>query len=653
MSVKCLHYRVYSRSGVLEVEFGEPGTQTVESEFIFNASGDSQVAEKLLNITENTCNYDDIFYVGEQLWLALNSGKVGPAVEKVRAELPENSEIQVRLSIADDELKHLPWEALYDPTVGPLAGERLYSVVHDPPPGARVPPFVPRSDERLSMLVIVPKLSGLNAGLELNNISREASLRGVQVECIGRDFKATPKAVSRALTTKTWDIVHYVGHGLLNEKSERLEVLLESENGSEFWLDAEIFARDFSGAKIRLVVTNCCFTTGSSDRDGSLNGMGSFLMRRGVPAVVAMRYAIDDPMAILFSAEFYQAFFNGSSPGRVDLAAESAKDALLRNQPPTSVRSFITPVLYLSPGYEQLIDFTKRVEPPQPPPPFVQVGGFTLPEKLRSSIRERRCIPVIGPGILQVGAVRSSYPAGVPVGTFELARELAAQLDPPYPPDELEAYRRSADRTSGEFLQAVCQIYQQARTIPKVIEHISNTYSQLKAPQLLERLASWDVPGMFYTYFDGLLEQCIRQPNRPIIWRIEQLNNGEIVSQKPVILLRGSLKDPSSLVLTEYDHLRLLASVTNMPPGGRAIFRQLRRSTLFLGLSPGDSLVRQMSQTFLEPGGGRSRLQETSFFVCPLRDRRPVDIAFWGEFELEWLDGELEQILAAILDAIP
>jgi hypothetical protein len=129
----CLHFNICSRDGALRVELGEPDRPPIAaSDFSFDSFEGSQAWEKLQNIVENTCDYDDIFYLGEQLWLALTATPIGPVIDTMRSKAEAGTQIQVRLNIVY-ELKHLPWEALYNRKIGPLAGEPTYSVVHDPP----------------------------------------------------------------------------------------------------------------------------------------------------------------------------------------------------------------------------------------------------------------------------------------------------------------------------------------------------------------------------------------------------------------------------------------------------------------------------------------------------------------------------------------
>ena len=646
MNDLALRFKVAQTNGEYRVYFSAEGSEAVEARFSFDASPGTQVAEKLADIEANVCSLDDIYFVGEQMWLGLTSGPIKDAVASLRSRQPVDTNFLIRLELPE-ALHSLPWEALYDRSVGSLAGAQNYCVVHEPSAGTAAPDLSSRDSDALRMLVIVPEGSGLNAEHEVNTLSRECGARRIEMRALIQ--AVTPDSVNAALAEGSWDIVHYVGHGRPNAQN-RIEIMLNAENGGDLWLDAEIFAQDFRVAGTRLAVMNCCFSHGSPERVDSLNGLGLLLMRQKVPAVVAMRYAIADHMAIRFSQTLYRALFSGTNAGRIDAAVEAARAGLRRNQQ-TYVRSFITPVLHAMPGAEKLFSFSAGREAPKTDSkaPAARPAG-RLPDRLIRAIASRDCVPIVGPGILLAGAHRAGEATP---GPRELAGTLADDLQPPYPRrrEDFELCQTAGEWLHGQLLQWVCQHYErQPGGLADLIQKIAKIYGTQPTPNLVRALVKWDVPALFYTFFDGLLDGCVTHGESrftDIVYTLDEpraADSKRIGKDSLLILVRGSVANAKSLVLTESDHQRLTASIVKMEQEYEAIAKQVGRCVLFMGVSPRDPLVRQLSYKLLESG---RRRQGPTFFVS--KEHTEVDDAYWAQFDVQWLDQDLEELIPAIL----
>ena len=248
------------------------------------------MAEKLAQINENGCSLDDIYFVGEQMWLGLTPGPINEAIAALRKQQPADTHFLIRLDLPE-ALHALPWEALYEKSVGSLAGAQNYCILHEPAISKAWVQELPSGGDGLRMLVIVPEGSGLNAEQEVNTLSRECAARDIEMRPLIQ--AVTPDRVTPNSTGGRWDMVHYVGHGRPNAY-ERIEIMLNAENGGDLWLDAEIFAQDFRSVGVRLAVMNCCFSHGSPERVDSLNGLGPLLMRQQYPQL--WRWATRSPI---------------------------------------------------------------------------------------------------------------------------------------------------------------------------------------------------------------------------------------------------------------------------------------------------------------------------------------------------------------------
>jgi hypothetical protein len=640
------------------VRLNSPGT-SAEERFLIELLSSDQASKAFDAIEDNVGTYGDISYAGGVLWRGFNWGKVREAYDGLRASKPDDL-VHIRLSVPA-ALRELPWEALYDEDIGPLAGDRNYSISRQPPKRASIPPFGGPKTEALSMLCIIPSGSGLNTEQELNNIQRAGAKLDPPLKVESMLEFVEPDQLRGALTKRAWDIVHYVGHGRVDaeqgkeDREKQIRVRFHSQEGGELWMDAEIFAQQFAGTGVRLVVLNCC----SSDMPSPtryLSGLGPYLMRKGIPAVVAMRYEIADIVAIRFSQSFYHNLFAGETPGRIDFAVESARAALLRNKQPGIERGFITPVLYLADGYEQLFNLESRPQPSVHLPLRISTSGaFELPSSLRTAFEEGQCVPVIGPSILGMGASRRAPPLGIMAvaGPRELAETLQKQCPYDRFDEDLKIGDRAGEWMNGWLLHWVCQHYQHYKGTQNrgnLLKNVIQTFKGLEPNDAIRSIVKWNVPGLFYTYFDGLMEQCINEAGAHLNSIVANLteppvgDSKSIVNQRPLVLLRGSLTDPDSLVLTEEDHEALIDNLGRMHPTLAAIAKQIGRSVLFLGVSPRDPVVRALSQELLETGSKRK--QGPTFFVWP--GRSVVDEAYWRRYAVEWVDRSAEEVIEAL-----
>ncbi len=90
---------------------------------------------------------------------------------------------------------------------------------------------------------------------------------------------------------------------------------------------------------LRLAFLNSCEGARGSEGD-AFSSTAATLVRRGVPAVVAMQYEITDEAAIEFSRDFYEAISDGLP---VDAAVAEARTAVSTK----SALEWGTPVLYM------------------------------------------------------------------------------------------------------------------------------------------------------------------------------------------------------------------------------------------------------------------------------------------------------------------
>src|SRR5207245_2283452 len=122
-----------------------------------------------------------------------------------------------------------------------------------------------------------------------------------------------------------YHILHFIGHGGFLSSTDEGVLVFENEIGESRLLsghDLGVLLQDESS--IRLVVLNSCEGARGSLRD-AFSGTAQSLIRRRVPAVIAMQFEITDAAAIKFSQAFYGAIANNYP---VDAALAEARKSV-------------------------------------------------------------------------------------------------------------------------------------------------------------------------------------------------------------------------------------------------------------------------------------------------------------------------------------
>ena len=153
-------------------------------------------------------------------------------------------------------------------------------------------------------------------------------------------------------------------------------VLVGEDGGAELF-PVEKLALTLVGREIRLAVFGAC-KTAQRDQYNAWTGIAPALTRAGIPAVVAMQYAIRDVNAVAFSRRFYSALASGET---IDAAVTDGRQAIF-NRSNSDERDWGVPVLYLrTPGG---VLFPKA-EPETEPLPPIAVDKRALREVMISA----------------------------------------------------------------------------------------------------------------------------------------------------------------------------------------------------------------------------------------------------------------------------
>lgn len=294
--------------------------------------------------------------VGEALFLWLLG------VDKLRALWSESvrrvddstkwAGMRVALAVTDPALAMLPWELLYDPDrefIATASDRALSRYLEVTEPG-RIP-----ASERLNILLVVASPADLPA-ITMDEV---AKLQG-SIEALGESVNLVtlsnkPRGeIREALLRTDFHVLHFLGHGKAGDLA-----LTKADGGLDV-VDDEAFAQNFQGrGSLRLVVLNACHSA-QADADSLFGGMGPALVKKRIPAVVAMQYhTVLIETAAIFSKSFYRALSSGSP---VDVAVNEARNAISSEPRRLATRDWSTPVLYLGTRDGRVLDLSKVAE---------------------------------------------------------------------------------------------------------------------------------------------------------------------------------------------------------------------------------------------------------------------------------------------------
>jgi hypothetical protein len=283
--------------------------------------------------------------LGSLLYEALLPAEVrGLLVAARQRAIRDDVPLRVVLRIAAPELARLPWEFLFDPNDDdylcvstPLI--RYPQVSRPVAPLQVVAPLrilgmVARPADQ-QQLAVEEEKRRLHTALARLEESGRVELGWVAGQT-WRDLRSAIRARG------PWNILHFIGHGGFDAVAKEGTLALAGETGGTFPLRAS----DLAGlverhSPLRLVLLNACDTGRASALD-PFSSVAGALMRKGIPAVLAMQFSITDTAAVEFSRAFYEGIADQLP---VDLSVTDARQAVRIAIPGTL--EWGTPVLYL------------------------------------------------------------------------------------------------------------------------------------------------------------------------------------------------------------------------------------------------------------------------------------------------------------------
>jgi hypothetical protein len=600
------------------------------------------------------------------------------AFAQARGTLQDGMSLRVRLFVGPSapELHGLRWEALQDPQTGtPLfTGEEVLLSRYLSSADWRPVRLRPRSE--LRALVVIANPSDLaEYGLAKVDVPGELarareSMGDIPVKPLESGGTATLNKVVGELR-EGYDILYLVCHGALIEGKPVLWLENDSGASAKEW-GGELATRLRELAqRPRLVVLASCQSagTGSGQRAGeeALCALGPVLAEAGIPAVLAMQGKVSMETV----AKFMPVFFGElKKDGQIDRAIAVARGAV-RERPDSWM-----PVLFMRLRSGR-IWYVPGFADDRP--------GFEKWPSLFRYVRDGRCTPILGPGLIEalIGspsdiARRWAETYQFPMAPHDredlphVAQYLAVNQDQRFPREELAATMRQ------EILRRQDGGGEALRDAPlgEILEKVSAAWRESHPTDAHAVLAKLDIPVYITTNPDNLLESALvaagKQPRVDVCrWNSDLEDLPSIDEKEPdyrpdkdrplVYHLFGCIENPESLVLTEDDYFDYLIGVTSnkdLVPG--AVRRRLADSALlFLGFRMDDWNFRVLFRSVMNQEGGRRRKDyahvsaqidpEEGRILEPERARRYLESYFQGAaISIYW--GSVDDFVREFLD---
>jgi CHAT domain-containing protein len=170
----------------------------------------------------------------------------------------------------------------------------------------------------------LPELDVARERKQLEKALAGAQERGAAIEIHwlpGQTATDLQRALRRA-EHDPYHIFHFIGHGSFDAQRQEGALWLADGQGRAWPLLATQLARLLGDHRaLRLAVLNACEGARGNDLD-VFSSTAATLVRRGVPAVLAMQYEISDTAALLLAEWFYESLAEGLP---VDAAVAEAR----------------------------------------------------------------------------------------------------------------------------------------------------------------------------------------------------------------------------------------------------------------------------------------------------------------------------------------
>jgi hypothetical protein len=297
--------------------------------------------------------------LGYNLYNALFQGSLRDSWMMAQAIAQHQRQVlRLRLGLKGSRLPRLPWEVLH-------AGDRPLATGTDVAfsryqPSTRL--WSPRQafslppNQPLKILMVISSPSDqetLELAQEANHLKEELRNRtsygtpAIQLNILRQPGR---EQLTQALEQGQYQVFHYAGHSNLSESGGDV-YLVSNKTGLTETLNGDDLAGLLVNNGVQLAVFNSCrgayTATSGAVENGKDRNLAEALVKRGIPAVLAMAEKIPDDVALTLTRLFYRNLNQGYP---IDLSLSRARQGLISAYGSNQLY-WALPVLYLHPEF--------------------------------------------------------------------------------------------------------------------------------------------------------------------------------------------------------------------------------------------------------------------------------------------------------------
>lgn len=265
---------------------------------------------------------DEIGKFGGQLF----SFALRDELQEIYQLLPA-TESRIHILSNQARIRSLPWEYLGFPQRAPGHPVRERSIVRIVPTRGREAPEPKKLGDSMRVLFVSAAPRDQNeVDFEAVRGALERTFQGLMPDRFTLEAVdgATPASLRKAVAEKSFDILHFSGHGRVDEKGQGRLLLVNRKTQKTEELAADRFATLLAGREIRLVVLSAC-ETASGDFKDDFAVVAEALVRSGIPAVVANQLPVTNRAMASFVGPLYSELLRS---GDIDRAVNEGRIAL-------------------------------------------------------------------------------------------------------------------------------------------------------------------------------------------------------------------------------------------------------------------------------------------------------------------------------------